>query len=606
MPTVSTGGTPLAVIAPSAAAISRHTTPEDARFAALLPPIAAELIKGGSKSAQSETAVAQCGSQVGDNQLTESASPNQPRTAGDGTKAQPTQAALSLNKASEAGDPSVPAPATTHKNLIPTPIGSGMSRLPGAVRTAPKPVDPETAPAAGTPGVVAIADRAREQNGSGSALTGTIKDAAPVTDEATPQSDSLLATQPLGGGKADEQNLAITSRTTSVGTVAVVEPLVKSAAAAVKQPGVANPSETASPVVSATSEMAAEVSTGMPTSAIPQAAPNKAARETAAAKVTEVTTSKHASVVPQLAATHSLPATSSAAAAGAHVAAKSQSDTANSSPLALAGAVAAMPPDAHVIALAQSGAAILPSTTAAATARHASAIPQSDAGNSSAITSVGTVTAMTADTSAATLSPLDPTNPQPPPVPTLPVGNGITAASTLQSQPHDARSDPVAPPLYIAGVAASAAPSDATIAPPSGLPATVPPETATQQVAMHVAQSLNDGGKTITVELHPAELGRVEIHFSFHSDGTNVRLTVDRPETFDAFSHDRGGLQQQLAQAGVDLGGGGLDLRLGQQQPEQSGSYSSGRTPRITMPTPQPDAAPATLWVSNSLLDILA
>lgn len=59
MPTVSTGGTPLAVIAPSAAAISRHTTPEDARFAALLPPIAAELIKGGSKSAQSETAVAQ-------------------------------------------------------------------------------------------------------------------------------------------------------------------------------------------------------------------------------------------------------------------------------------------------------------------------------------------------------------------------------------------------------------------------------------------------------------------------------------------------------------------------------------------------------------------
>jgi flagellar hook-length control protein FliK len=106
--------------------------------------------------------------------------------------------------------------------------------------------------------------------------------------------------------------------------------------------------------------------------------------------------------------------------------------------------------------------------------------------------------------------------------------------------------------------------------------------------------------------LHPAELGRVEIHFSFHSDGMDVRLTVDRPETFNAFSHDRSGLQQQLAQAGVNLGGGGLDLRLGQQQPDQSGSHSSGRNPQVTPPTSQPDATPTTLWISNSLLDILA
>ena len=123
---------------------------------------------------------------------------------------------------------------------------------------------------------------------------------------------------------------------------------------------------------------------------------------------------------------------------------------------------------------------------------------------------------------------------------------------------------------------------------------------------MHVAQSLNDGAKTVTVELHPAELGRVEIHFSFHSDGMNVRMTVDRPETFDALSHDRNGLQQQLAQAGVDLGAGGLDLRLGQQQPEQSGGYFGGRNPRVAMPSPQPQATPATLWVSDNLLDILA
>jgi flagellar hook-length control protein FliK len=159
--------------------------------------------------------------------------------------------------------------------------------------------------------------------------------------------------------------------------------------------------------------------------------------------------------------------------------------------------------------------------------------------------------------------------------------------------------------LYTAGVAsATAPPNPATVA--SSVP--VPPPTAavTRQIAVHIAQSLNEGTRTVTVELHPAELGRVEIHLSFHTDGMNVRMTVDRPETFEALSHDRSGLQQQLAQAGVDIGGGGLDLRLGQQQPDSSGGYSSARTPRVTTPTPQPQGTPATLWVSNSLLDILA
>jgi flagellar hook-length control protein FliK len=231
---------------------------------------------------------------------------------------------------------------------------------------------------------------------------------------------------------------------------------------------------------------------------------------------------------------------------------------------------------------------------------------QLGADNSAAVTPVGTVVADPADVNGSAMPQLDQTNPQPVRAPTLPGGNGLNAVSMSQGQPHDARSDPMAPPLYTPGVATPASSSDATTASPPGPPAAPPNRAATQQVAMHVAQSLNDGAKTVTVELHPAELGRVEIHFSFHSDGTTVRLTVDRPETFDAFSHDRSGLEQQLAQAGVDLGGGGIDLRLGQQQPDQAGGYFNGRTPRVAIPAPQPDATTATLWVSNSLLDILA
>ncbi len=174
----------------------------------------------------------------------------------------------------------------------------------------------------------------------------------------------------------------------------------------------------------------------------------------------------------------------------------------------------------------------------------------------------------------------------------LPLLSGIAA----EGQSHGG-AGPQAPPVLCSDVMTSGAPASGAMA-RSEMPA--------PSLAMHVAQALMDGDKTITVELHPAELGRVEIHFSFHSDGMNVRMTLDRPETFEAFSHDRGGLEQQLAQAGVDLGGGGLDLRLGQPTPDQTESYSSGRNPGVASSTSQTAAAPKTLWIGNNLLDILA
>jgi Flagellar hook-length control protein FliK len=180
----------------------------------------------------------------------------------------------------------------------------------------------------------------------------------------------------------------------------------------------------------------------------------------------------------------------------------------------------------------------------------------------------------------------------------------------LSPAPDEPRGDPskgaetiVSPALSI-GAPTTPASTGAPTAQPSG-PAAQPAGDANRQVAMHVAQALSDGGKTVTVELHPADLGRVELRFSFHSDGVNVRMTLDRPETFNAFASDRSGLEQQLAQAGVDLGGGGLDLRLGQQAGDPD-SYPDGRNPRIPMPAALSAAASTSLWVSTNLVDILA
>jgi flagellar hook-length control protein FliK len=610
MPTVSTGGPPLPAIGPAAAAASRHMTPADGRFEALLAPIAAELGKGGSKSAQPETLAAQDRSAEPHNQPADQpkaaiqpvpgATENAPRNADDGAKAQPTQAASTMGKTGEIGDAVVLDAAAMLRNSVAA--DSGQANAPDAARLGPEatpimppPVEQGTEPVAVAAAVASVGNAIQGQNESSPTVRDAVKDAAPVSSKVAPQSGGRPATTDDSRTKADEQNSGIASSATPVDSVALAE----SATAVATAPGAAKSSEASSSVVSVVSETPVEAPAGKHASVRPQVASAKAPRVTAT--VADVTASKHASAMPQLVATSSSPDLSAAAAVGAHISLNSHADVPRSSPVTSTGAS----PDANVVALAQPDAANLPPLTVAVAGVHASTKPQVGAGDSSAVTPGGAVAAVTADTHTAAMPPLDQTNSQPVPAPTEIAGNGIIAASAPQNQPRDAHSDSMTPPLYTAGVATPTAQSDATIAPPSS-PFTPPTGTATQQVAMHVAQSLNDGGKTVTVELHPAELGRVEIHFSFHSDGMNVRLTVDRPETFDAFSHDRSGLQQQLAQAGVDLGGGGLELRLSQQQPDQSGSYSGGRTPRVAMPTPQPDAMPATLWVSNSLLDILA
>ncbi len=588
MPTVSTGGTPLAAILPHAATAARQLAVADGRFEALMAPITAELGKGGSKP---EALIAQDGVVVPDNQPAdqakavippvvippvEAAETNLPRTTGDGAKPKPTRVVLGSDKTDQIAEPAVPAPAK--------PLETSLREI---VRPGSVPVDPELATTANT---------VTKQNPPVSPFDPVSpSDKQPVTalDEATPQADNRAP------ATAASNTTGIPART--AGMIAVTEAPPKPSAPVVPLSEPTDPSSIIVPEA-----MPAEVSPETHAPARPHMVTASTSAVIGTTSVAPVTSGRHAPVVPpQLNnGTVTIPVIKPATSV-AHIPSKPQQEAVNSPPVTTIGTLAVAPPAPHVAATTPPDTAIM--TTAAAVAQ-APAIPQPRAGNASAITSAGTVAAVTAD---APRPPMDPTNPPPSvnsaspvEVPMLPVVNSIIAATAPQSQPRDTRSDPVTSPLYTAGVAPPTAPSDATVAPPS-VPGMLPTSTASQQVAVHIAQSLNDGGKTVTVELHPAELGRVEIHFSFHSDGTNVRMTVDRPETFDALSHDRNGLQQQLAQAGVDLGAGGLDLRLGQPPPDPSAGYSSGRISRVAMPA-QPEATPATMWVSNSLLDILA
>ncbi len=131
---------------------------------------------------------------------------------------------------------------------------------------------------------------------------------------------------------------------------------------------------------------------------------------------------------------------------------------------------------------------------------------------------------------------------------------------------------------------------------------------AGEPVAIRIARAARDGEKSLTMELHPADLGRVEVRLSFHADGVGVQMTLDKPETFEAFSRNRAGLEQQLAQAGINLGDGGLDLRLGQQggQPGSERRPANLRTQAGSYAIAPPALPAAIAWAGQGLVDIVA
>ncbi len=102
------------------------------------------------------------------------------------------------------------------------------------------------------------------------------------------------------------------------------------------------------------------------------------------------------------------------------------------------------------------------------------------------------------------------------------------------------------------------------------------PETPVEeQISVRIRQAVSDGMDRITIKLQPVELGKLQIKLDIAQDGrAQVLVTADNRDTFQLLQRDARGLEQALAEAGLETGAGDLQFDLREQPGQQHGNAS--------------------------------
>lgn len=132
-----------------------------------------------------------------------------------------------------------------------------------------------------------------------------------------------------------------------------------------------------------------------------------------------------------------------------------------------------------------------------------------------------------------------------------------------------------------------------------------------EQVQVHVAKAIQSGSDKITIQLKPAELGRIEVRMEVAQDGrTTVHVTADKQDTLDLLQRDSRDLARSLQDAGLRADAGSLSFGLREQQAKEHGkSKGGGARPTEGVEPTVADAPPADLdqgWGRPGRVDIRA
>lgn len=93
---------------------------------------------------------------------------------------------------------------------------------------------------------------------------------------------------------------------------------------------------------------------------------------------------------------------------------------------------------------------------------------------------------------------------------------------------------------------------------------------AAAQLASHFNTAFKEGQDHIKINLHPSELGRVEVKLEVGHDGRVIAtVAVDKPHTLDMLQRDVHSLERSLQDAGFQTGQNSLNFSLRQDNPGQ-------------------------------------
>jgi flagellar hook-length control protein FliK len=98
-----------------------------------------------------------------------------------------------------------------------------------------------------------------------------------------------------------------------------------------------------------------------------------------------------------------------------------------------------------------------------------------------------------------------------------------------------------------------------------------------EQIAVQIQNAMQKGSTRLTVDLEPAELGRVEVKLNVDKDkNVTAQVVVDRPATLDLLQKDAHTLERALQDAGLQTSSGSLSFNLRDTGGQGGGAQQNG------------------------------
>lgn len=136
----------------------------------------------------------------------------------------------------------------------------------------------------------------------------------------------------------------------------------------------------------------------------------------------------------------------------------------------------------------------------------------------------------------------------------------------------------------------------------------LPGASVADQISVKISKALQAGTDKISIQLRPAELGRVDVKLEMTHDGRVMTVvTAEKQDTLDLLRRDASELQKALADAGLQSGDMQFNLKGEQQQRTADGddqpNGNAGNAEPEASETAENESAVLTAWESGIFMD---